>query len=226
METPFTDGGGGEGDDDLDRVETWQRFNALTGELTAWPASIASQATIVRQVNGLAPISQGPLNEIKILPQGSFVRVPAPLARVSAAGSYGLPIISGAINQYEIHERQQAGQITSREANLETATNIGFTTASVGIGGYGLPAVAGAVETPAGALAFVGVCLAYDLTVAQGTVNNMIEGQEVGDAFWNARATTNDRFTFGHGQQLEATLDRAGAAFAEAIISIGKLFDN
>ncbi|MBL1131640.1 MAG: hypothetical protein D8M54_24545, partial [Chloroflexi bacterium] len=172
IETPFTEGGSS-GDDDLDRVEKWQRWNALTGELTAWPASIASQATVVKQVRVLAPISQGPLNEINILPQGSFVRVPAQVARVSAAGSYGLPIISGTINQYEIRERQQVGQITSAEANLETVTNVGFTTASVGIGGYALPAAASAVEAPAAAVALVGVSLAYDLTVAQGTVNNM-----------------------------------------------------
>ncbi|MBE7529125.1 MAG: hypothetical protein HS099_05270 [Ardenticatenaceae bacterium] len=66
--------------------------------------------------------------------------------------------------------------------------------------------------------------MAYDLTVAQGTVNNMIEGQGLGDAFWNARATTNDRLAFGHGQQFEAALNRGAAAFAEAIIWAGKLF--
>ena len=210
----------------LEDIELLQRSNAVTNVAMAWPASIASNATIVKRVNGLAPISQGPLNEIKILPNGSFVRVTAPVATMSKVASYGLPAVTGVINQIEIRERSEIGQISAKEAKMETVSNGVFTLVSVGAGGYALPAIATAAEAPVALITLAGVSLGYDLTVAQSTINNMIEGQDLSAAFWNARATTNDRFTFGHGQKLEENLNKGAAFVADAIIMTSRLFDN
>jgi hypothetical protein len=204
----------------LNNIETLQRRNVLANNLFAWPSSVASQTTVIRQAHGLAPISQGPLNEITLIPNGAFVRVPGALAKASTLGSYGLPIISGAINQAEIYERLESGDLTSQEYKWETATNGVFTGGTSITGGYIIPelAAASSVAVGPGTLALGMVALAYDLNVAQSTINNMIEGQSFGNAYHNARAITNDRLTFGHGDALENGLNQGAAIVAETII--------
>jgi hypothetical protein len=67
------------------------------------------------------------------------------------------------------------------------------------------------------------VALGYDLLVAQGTFNNVVEGQPFWEAFYNARADTHETITFGQisNAEIDAAIDElVGPGFDLAADSI------
>jgi hypothetical protein len=110
-----------------------------------------------------------------------------------------LLIVNAAANTADIWDRQSSGQITQSQAEVETGANLAFTGINYVGGEVGASVVAaasaGGGATAAGPVTAVAVGLtffSFDMMVAQGTANNMIEGQPFWPAVWNARDSTID----------------------------------
>lgn len=108
--------------------------------------------------------------------------------------SYGLPIVTGGFNAVEIQLRHQAGEITSEQANKQQIGNAGFASAAALGGGYVIPTAAAGTSNPLGWGVAGTLSLAYDVSIAQGTFNNYVEGQPLTQAFTNARKETHRSF--------------------------------
>jgi hypothetical protein len=172
-----------------DSIDIANRF----GTAIIWPAAIANETTKFVK-GGLGYTVEGRVPTIKLLPNRTIQEVPTNLAKASTAISYGLPVLVGGLNAREIQYRSEAGEITYEEALAQQGANVGFTAvASIG-GGAVIPVAAAATGAPVSAAFIGGVALGYDLSIAQGTVNNMIEGQQLNEAFVNARAETHRSF--------------------------------
>jgi RHS repeat-associated protein len=179
-----------------------QSLNTWGNNIIAWPATIASRATILTPSSTTLAYGVGPLNEIKLLPKGALLDTPTGIARFSTALSYGLPVVTGALSAMDIQNRETSGDITAEQAGQQHLTNVGFTIGASATGGALIPAASGATAkivgfSPVGWAVVGALALGYDLAVLQGTVNNLIEGQQLEEAFINARATTHETLTFG-----------------------------
>jgi RHS repeat-associated protein len=169
----------------------------------AWPMAVVGQTTNIVE-GGLGSLGNGQIvhswnspPSINLLPSSTIREVPTAWAKASTVGSYGLPIVGGGLNAVEIQLRLDAGEITTGQAGAEQVANVGFTTALAFGGGSLIPAAAATTSNPVGWSVAGSVSLAYDVSIAQGTFNNAVEGQPLDVAFTNARAETNRSFGIG-----------------------------
>ncbi len=77
------------------------------------------------------------------------------------------------------------------------AVSMGVTSAPGAVGVTAASTSVASVAVPA-TIAFVGgFCLAYDISIIQGTTNKMIEGQSLWPAYIDARKETHQTMLFG-----------------------------
>lgn len=134
-------------------------------------------------------------------PRGTIRLRPTKLAGYSILISAALPVGVGGLNAREIQLKTIAGELTPSQGRQQHIVNAAAT--GVGVGGawlvpaganatavvmgvapapgaVGLTAAstsAASVAVPATIAAVGGFCLAYDISIIQGTTNRMIEGQ-------------------------------------------------
>jgi RHS repeat-associated protein len=217
-ETVCIVGGGGQShqstkNDTLDRliqVNTWINQTVL------WPITAISSGT-VQQHNSFSHMLE---------------TVSKPAAMTANKVSAGLAIATGMFNQAEIIQRTQNGELTNNQAWKQTGVNATVTgaTAYLGSGGIatGATTISGALQgttilgVPAASaatpvvLAAVGVTsVAYVAPIAQGTANNMIEGQSFLPAFLDARTEFHNAVI---GEELTVRLDEQIGFFAGPVV--------
>jgi RHS repeat-associated protein len=180
--------------------------------LGAWPTAIASAQTVERMSNkvkwGLYQERSWHMPVLRPQREG-LIRVPSSLARFATATTYGLPIVSGGINYFDINSRRASGELTESQATAENAVNtsstIGNLTIAHGlnvVGSKAATAVAAAAasgSTPTlasavlGSPVFLGTAAAGVAVVTSWeyqTANNLIEGMPPEQAWKSARDTT------------------------------------
>ncbi|GIK58905.1 MAG: hypothetical protein BroJett015_45680 [Chloroflexota bacterium] len=196
--------------DRLIQVNTW------TNQMLLWPITSVGAGTI--QIH----------NSFSHM----LETVPKPAALTANKVSAGLAIATGMFSQAEIVQRTQNGELTSNQAWKQTGVN-GLSTATttyLGAGGMatgattltgtlqgttilGTPVVSAASPV---VLTVVGVTsLAYVAPIAQGTANNMIEGQSFLPAFLDARSNFHHAVI---GEELSVRLDEQIEFFAGPVI--------
>ena len=171
------------------------------GMAVAWPAAVAGGINnfdrlgkTMYEVGKSTPRSIG---TIQIVPPSAILETPSGWAKTATGFSYGLPIASGLLSAREIYFRNNAGEITFEQAYQEQVANAGFASATALGGGTLIPVAAGLTSHPVGWATAGSLALAYDMSVAQGTYNNCVEGQPVNQALLNARTETNRSFGIG-----------------------------
>jgi hypothetical protein len=109
----------------------------------------------------------------------------------------GLLAAGAIINTYDILDRYiRLGEITRQQAGLQLGVNA-IATGGTYLVGEGAAAIVGYYTGAAAGVAWAGVAvgltaLTFEIMVAQGAANNMIEGQAPPEAIWNARDATLD----------------------------------
>lgn len=165
------------------------------------------------------------------------VKYVKPYAGIATGLAHVGPIVTGITSGVTINNRQQSGEISDFEAGLERGANVGVTLGNIGgtiLVGEGGVAVGTLVagSNPAtwvfGATTIGTMSFAYDINVLQGTVNNLIEGEPLTVAFFDARTSVTDSY-FGAGTQqaLDQIInyywpESINEAVADIIISILK----
>jgi hypothetical protein len=175
-------------------IDWYTRFN----NLVAWPAAVASQSTKVVET-GPVWFSYTPprsVPHVRGLPN-VIADVPSGWATASKVGSYGLPFVGGALNAFDIHYREQMGEINANQAYQQQVGNMGFTAATSLAEGVAIPTAAAATSNPVGWAVAGTVAFGYDISIAQGTFNKVVEGQPLNQAFYDARVDTNEAFGLG-----------------------------
>jgi hypothetical protein len=172
----------------------------IIGNLAVWPAAVAGNTkTFVKGGLAYEPTIVTPryIIPIRLRPNLALDGVPSGWARGATVFSYGYPIIIGELNRREIQYRAEAGEITSEQAYKQGIANAGFSAFAAFEGGIGIPVALAGSSHPVGWGFVGGICLAYAVSVFQGTYNNWTEGQSPDEALLNARVQANKQFGLG-----------------------------
>jgi RHS repeat-associated protein len=194
--------------------DTLVKVNRAT-MIMVWPSAATAQSTNPAFSNAVKAVVV-PNRSLK-LPSGTTVTAvtnelrlereglcanPSSLSNAMTGISNGLLVFSAIGNTVDIWGRQSSGEITPGQAMGETSVNIAATGINYAAGQAGsavaaaaAPATGTATVTSVGVPIVVAIGLtafSFDMMVAQGTANNMIEGQSFWPAVWNSRDSTID----------------------------------